>query len=118
MYLNEHRNIPISNVSRQEMRETIVEYEGEKRSIRDLILTSPLIKCLSSTAKTESDGLWNLSTTSQSYNAAVSFVNKILDRPPSTSSSPINDNAELSEIDAYNDFLCNDGVGTETTPTM
>ena len=114
-YLNEHRNIPISNVSRQEMRETMVEYEGEKRSIRDLILTSPLIKCLSSTARTESDGLWNLSTTSELYNAAVSFVNKILDRPPSTSSSPIDGNAELSDIDDYNDFLCNDGVGTETT---
>ena len=84
------------------MREHKVDYKGKQQILQHVLGTSPLIKNVSPTLKTDSDQMWNLSTTSELYNEAILFVNSILgtDNNSSPSSSTIN------ELDDYHSFLC------------
>ena len=84
------------------MREHKVEYEGKQHILQYVLGTSPLIKNVSPTSKTDSDGMWNLSTTSELYNEAVLFVNPILGIDNNSSPS----NSTIDELDDYHSFLC------------
>ena len=101
-YLDINCNISIKNISRQQMREHKVEYEGKQHILQHVLGTSPLIKNVSPTSKTDSDGMWNLSTTSELYNEAVLFANSILG--VNNNSSP--SNSTIDELDDYHSFLC------------
>ena len=84
------------------MREHKVDYEGKQHIVQHVLATSPLIKNVSPMSKTDSDGMWNLSTTSKLYNEAVLFVNSILGI--SNNSSP--SNSTIDDVDDYHSFLC------------
>ena len=114
-YLNEHRNITISGISREQMKELMVEYDGRKQTLGNVLMSSPLVKQVSSTSKTDSDGLWNISTTSELYNNAKALVDKVLDRPAKQSQENSQSQTEWYDIDEYNDFLCNESTSTRST---
>ena len=109
-YLDTHRNCLIKNISCQQMREHKVDHEGKQHLLHSVLAASPLIKNVSPTAKTDSEGLWNMSTTSELYNDAVLFVNSILgtnnNSPPS--------NSTINELDNYHSFLCQSTITLES----
>ena len=93
----------------------MIEYDGRKQTLGNVLMSSPLVKQVSSTSKTDSDGLWNISTTSELYNNAKALVNKVLDRPAKQSQENSQSQTEWYDIDEYNDFLCNESTSTRST---
>ena len=110
-YLDTHRNISIKNISQQEMKERKVEHGGSSHILQDILVASPLIKNLLVTAKTDSNGVWNLSTTSTMYNEAVSFINSILNKENETLGST---SKGSNNVDDYNSYLCQSTITSES----
>lgn len=98
-YIDDHRNITVSDVTLEELQQTIV-YNKKKLSIQSVLNHSSSISWMSPSPKHPNENKWNFSTTSHHYPIAVNTIqNVILNHIKGSSSNMVkqDDTASISK---------------------
>lgn len=76
-YLENHRNITIRNVSKEDFNKSI-KYNNSDNNMRTILHSSHLIDAISPTNESSSEGKWHISTSVDRYKDALSLIHEIL----------------------------------------